>query len=540
VQTIQNMQPAKVKLEAFIGKKMREEGIPGMTVSVTDRDRILWRHDFGYANADKKKPITGDTLFQIGSISKSFASVALLQLVQQGKVDLNKPAKRYLPWLVIRSKHQPVTLHHLLSHTAGILNGPERTTEANTDIWCLREYEASRPGEMFHYSNVGYKIVGEVLSRLEGKSIPMILQERVIGPLGMKSTLAEITHDLRNQSAVGYWPLCDDRPMKNPPEWVPCTWIESENADGSILSTSEDMCAYMRMLLNKGKGPRGRVLSEDGFDLLTNRVVRCDDSYGEEYYGYGLSVAPCRGHTMLGHTGGMLGFISSMRLDLDEGIGAFASTNCRMTVDDVTRMAVELFRRSRHGESLAVAQKYALPPRPRPDDYIGIYTGHGHTFEVRRVRGHLVLRLGNGKVPLCWREGDSFLADSPAMERHLLSFGRHKGKVVEAFHGSDWYVNARYEGKRSFRFLDEWKGCTSHYRSHNPWLTNFRVIGRKGGLVLVSPNGHEEPMAPLGENTFRVGADKRSPERIKFEAFIDGKAQIAVFSGCEYARCHTP
>lgn len=534
------MHSATVKLDAFIRKKMQADGIPGMTVSVTDRDRILWRRDFGYANADQKKPVSKDTLFQIGSISKSFASIALLQLVQQGKVDLNKPAKHYLPWLEIRSRHRPITLHHLLSHTAGIVNGAERTTEARTDIWSLREYETSRPGEMFHYSNVGYKIVGEVLSRLERKSCPRVLQEKVIGPLGMKSTSAEITHDLRSRSAVGYWPLYDDRPMKNLPDWAPCTWTESENADGAISSTSEDMCAYLRMLLNRGKGPHGRILSEKSFRLLTRRVIRCDDSHGEEYYGYGLSVAPYRGHTLLGHTGGMLGFISSMRLDLDEGVGAFASTNCRRTVDDVTRMAVELFRRARHRESLAEASKYALPSQPRLNDYTGAYTSSVRLLEVRKVGGSLVLRLGDEQIPLEWRQGDSFFAGSPVMERYLLLFGRHKGKVVEAFHGNDWYTNARYEGKKSFRCRDEWEGLKGHYRSHNPWLTNFRVVARKGSLALVPPSGLEEPMAPLGENTFRVGADKRSPERIRFDAFLDGEAQVAVLSGCEYARCFTP
>ena len=535
-----NVNKAIEKLEAFIRKKMRVDCIPGMTVSVTDRNRTLWRRDFGYADADRKRPVGRDTLFQIGSISKSFASVALLQLVEQGKVDLEKPVRQYLPWLEIRSRHDPITLHHLLSHIAGILNGPERTTEVFTDVWSLGEYEASRPGEIFHYSNVGYKIVGAVLSRLEHKSCPKVLQERVVKPLGMKSTYTEITNELRERSAVGYWAFHDDRPIKSTPAWAPCTWIESESADGAVSSTSEDMSAYMRMLLNRGEGPCGRILSEKSFRLLTKRVIRCDDSHGEEYYGYGLSIAPYRGHTLLGHTGGMLGVISSMRLDLEEGIGAFASTNCRMTVDDVTRMAVELLRRARHGEPLTEAPKHALPHQPQLENFTGTYTGPVHSFELRKARGRLVLRLGDEQIPLQWRYGDHFFADSPIMDRFLISFGRQKGRVVEAFHGDNWYTNARYEGRRSFRCRDEWEGLKGHYRSHNPWLTNLRIVARKGSLVLVSPNDQEEPMAPLGENTFRVGADPRSPERIRFDAFLEGQAQIAVFSGCEYARCFTP
>ncbi len=536
----QSVQSATAKLDAFIRKKIRTEGIQGMTVAVTDRNRVLWRHEYGYADSGQKRPVTKDTLFQIGSISKSFASVALLQLVEQGRVDLNKPVKHYLPWLEIRSRHRPVTLHHLMSHTAGIVQGTEQTTEARSEIWLLRDLEASRPGEMFHYSNVGYKIVGEVLRSLRGKSCSRVLQERLIRPLNMGSTETEITHDLRDRSAVGYWPLYDDRPMKNVPEWAPCTWIESDTADGAISSTSEDMCAYVRMLLNRGKGPDERILSEKSFRLLTQRVIRCDDSYGEEYYGYGLSVAPYRGHTLIGHTGGMLGFISSMRLDIDEGIGAFASTNCQNTVDDVTRMAVELFRRARHHESLLDAAVYALPRRPDLDNFTGTYISSDHFLEVRKHAGRLVLRLGNEHVPLEWRHDDTFFPDSEAMDRYLLKFGREKGNVVEIFHGDEWYTNARFSGKKDFPCPKEWERITGHYRSHNPWITNFRVVCRKGSLALMQPNNPAEPLTPLGDNTFRVGADKRSPERIRFSSFVDGEAQTATLSGCEFARTFTP
>jgi len=537
---VRNMQPATAKLDAFIRKKIKNEGIPGMTVAVTDRDRILWRREYGYANADRRRPVDANTLFQIGSISKSFASIALLQLVERGKVDLHRPVRHYLPWLEVKSKHRPITLHHLLSHTAGMVTGTERTTEGRSEIWNLKETEASRPGEMFHYSNVGYKIVGEVISSIEGKSCARVLQERLVRPLRMRSTSTEITHDIRTRSAVGYWPLYDDRPMRNVPEWIPCTWIESDTSDGSISSTSEDMCAYVRMLLNRGKSPEGRILSQRSYRQLTQRVIRCDDSHGEEYYGYGLSVAPYRGHVLVGHTGGMPGFISSMRLDIDEGIGAFASTNCRRTVDDVTRMAIELLRRSRHGESLSEASRYALPVPPNMDDFTGTYSSSRNFLEIRKVGGHLILRLGNEQIPLEWREGDSFFADSPAMEKHLLSFGRDRGKVVEAFHGDDWYTNAKYRGRKTFSCPKEWERLKGHYRSHNPWLTNFRVVLRKGSLALVQPDSPTEPLTPIGNNLFRVGADKRSPERICFSAFVDGEPQIAHFSGCEFARSFIP
>lgn len=536
-----HMLPAIARLDAFVGRKMRSEGIPGLTVSITDRTKLLWQRQYGRANLDSRQQVKADTLFQIGSISKSFASVSLLQLAERGKVDLNKPVKRYLPWLEVKSKHKPITLHHLMTHTAGIVTGTERTGEGRSEIWALRDTEATaRPGEMFHYSNVGYKVVGEVLSRIEDKSIGRILLERVVRPLDMKSTSTEITHDLRTRMAVGYWPKRDDVPAKRNPEWVPAVWIESETADGSISSTARDMSAYVRMLLNRGRTPEGRLLSEKSFELLTQRAIRCEDGRPDEYYGYGLGIEEYRGHTLIGHTGGMLGFISSMRLDIDEGIGAFASTNCRKTVDDVTRVAVELVRRARRDESLSGAERAVLPAAPNLEDYTGTYTSPQQTLEIRHSGGNLTMRYGNEDLPLEWREGDSHYADHPSLDKFLIGFGRKGGRVVELFHGDEWYANARYKGKRRFGHPKEWDGLVGHYRSHNPWIRDFRVVLRKDELILAAPDQPEEPLIPVGDKSFRIGKDERSPERLTFSAIIDGEANIAFMSGCEFARTFTP
>jgi len=130
----------------------------------------------------------------------------------------------------------------------------------------------------------------------------------------------------------------------------------------------------------------------------------------------------------------------------------------------------------------------------------------------------------------------------------LLRFGRQKGdeereekgQVVEAFHGPDWYTNERYTGPTTFDCPQEWGAYPGHYRSHNPWLSNFRVVLRKGAMALVDPSGEEEPLVPLGGGVFRVGEDARSPERIRFDAILDGRALRANLSCGDCYRAFTP
>jgi hypothetical protein len=142
---------------------------------------------------------------------------------------------------------------------------------------------------------------------------------------------------------------------------------------------------------------------------------------------------------------------------------------------------------------------------------------------------------------------DTFIVPHPAYDRFVLTFGRQAetGDVVELFHGADWYVNDRYQGPTSFDTPPEWDAFQGHFRAHNPWATNFRVVRRKGHLWLIfpaAPDGFEDeqPLVPLKDGSFRAGAEETSPERIRFDVVVDGKALRAVLSDGYYERDFTP
>ena len=187
-----------------------------------------------------------------------------------------------------------------------------------------------------------------------------------------------------------------------------------------------------------------------------------------------------------------------------------------------------------------------LPPAPEPTvidnpaDFAGRYGAEAGAFALV-VQDELLVMVHNGDhVALEGRGKDRFYVPHPDFSCFLLRFGREEGRVVEAFHGSDWFVNEHYTGPTGFDLLPGWAACPGHYRSHNPWLTNFRVISRKGKLHLVEPWGDEAVLVPLGDGVFRVGEDERSPERLRFDAILSGKALRANLSGCDYYRTFTP
>jgi D-alanyl-D-alanine carboxypeptidase len=531
-------------LTAFVAQQMRADNTPGVSVALTDREEMLYLSTHGLSDVAASAPIGPDHLFQIGSISKSFTAIALLQARELGLVDLHAPVTQCLPWFHVPSDYGPITLHHLLTHTAGIIMGTEFTTEARYEVWALRETRATvPPGTHFRYSNVGYKVLGLVLEEVLGQSYGEILQERILDPLAMDSSVPVITHDTRKRLPVGYVPFYDDRPAHRSHALVPATWLETATADGSIAATAADMAAYVRMFLNRGRTSRERVLSEENFRLMTQRLSKPpeeDKDHGGSY-GYGLNIAEDEGHTIIGHGGGMIGYRASILGDLDDRLGVVVLANGPGNPSAIARFALRLLRSAYHDGELP-----ALPPGPEPTrvespvDYAGCYRAEVKTFTVVALDGELALEYGGDRVILERRGEDCFYVPHADFARFLLRFGREEGQVVEAFHGPDWYANERHTGPAGSDVPPEWAAFPGHFRSHNPWYSNFRVILRKGRLYLVHPWGDEERLVPLADGEFRVGDDETSPDRLCFGTTLGGQSSHANLSGCDYYRTFTP
>jgi hypothetical protein len=309
------------------------------------------------------------------------------------------------------------------------------------------------------------------------------------------------------------------------------------------------MAIFLRMLLNRGRGPRDRLLSETSFATMTQPVIAVSDADEPFAYGYGIYTRTVNGHTSLVHDGSMVGYYAAMVGDLDDGLGAVVLVNGPGSPVAISRHALALLRAARHGDTLPEPLE---PPEPTLTNdaaaYQGTYRGDAGTLRVAAEDGRLVLmRDGDHVVLEPYYYADTFIVPHPASDRFLLSFGRSTatGEVVELFHGADWYVNDRYDGSLSFTTPPQWDTYPGHYRSFNPWASNFRVVRRKGQLWLVfpvAPDGFEDeqPLVPRADGSFRAGADEACPERIRFDTVVDGKALRAKLSDGYYERDFTP
>jgi D-alanyl-D-alanine carboxypeptidase len=522
----------------------------GLALAVTDGEEVLGVVCRGLADVAAGTPVRPETRFHIGSISKSFAAMIVIQEVAAGRLDLHVSVNEILPWLELPEPFGPITMHDLMTHTAGLLVGTE---DAPTGPGALHRLKinppTTKPGERWLYSNDGWKVVGACLEEVTGEPIHELLRTRVLGPLGMRDSNGMIDDATYQDVAVAYEPLFSDRPVQLRHPLVPAHRIISNTADGSIISNVLDMSAYARLFLARGDVPGhdgARMLSDESFEAWIEQRVP-DDEGGT--YGYGLWAEEYDGVRWIAHSGGMVGYTAMFAASPDDGLGCIVMQNGYGSgLRDLVRAAFACVRASLAGEELPPAlTRPSATDIPKAGDYAGTYAGDdGRVFEIEAEREGV--RLNAGPVTVMLERDpladptDAFVVPHEALERFALVFRRDAdGAVVEAFHGPTWFRNERYAGPEPSTVPDEWHRYVGFYRNNDPWAPTLRVYVRKAALVMEWPasatdDADENELVPLDDGWFATGSE-REPGRIRFLGNgAGGKAVVAEYNGGNWFR----
>jgi D-alanyl-D-alanine carboxypeptidase len=531
------------RVGAFLERRLPITHAAGAALAVTDREETLGVVVRGFADAASGTPVRPETRFQIGSISKSFAGILAVQEARAGRLDLHASVNDLVPWLRLPEPFGPITPHHLMTHSAGLVIGSEEAPSALGALGILREQPVGfAPGERFWYSNDGWKVLGLVLEELTGTPVSRLIRHRILEPLGMSASTAAITNDERVDAATGYRTLFDDRPPRTSHPLVPAEWYPYDTADGSIVSNVLDMATYGRMLLAGG----APLLDEEAFTLLT-RPVMTDPDWPTYGYGYGLWVGEEDGRRRIWHSGGMVGFTAMLITEPGDGLAAVMLLNGQGDRRATVRYALEAVRAALAGGDLpAVGAAPSIHRVARASDFAGTYRGDARTVRIEAEGDGLVLVHDGGRAPLEVVEGaaDTFLVDDPELDRWPLRFARDgdgdgDGVVVEAFLGRDWVVNERFRGEAPAAHPPAWQAYPGLYRRANAWTPTLRVGLRKARLVVEWNDDLTETveeLVPLDDGSFHVGAEPWTPQWIRFGDVVEGRATRVTMNGGTWYR----
>jgi len=323
----------RAELEAFLdgvmAANLRDKHVAGATVSVVKDGALLFAKGHGYADVAKRASVDADrTLFRIGSTSKLFTWTAVMQLVEQGKLDLDTDVNRYLDFKIPATFPQPITLRHIMTHTPGFeedgrdLISGDSTLKIDLGKW-LASHIPGRvrpPGTYASYSNYATALAGYIVQRVSGVPWDDYIQQHVLDPLGMQhtSTRQPLPTQLRGDMSTGYiWAGGTYIPR-------PFEIVEAMPA-GSIAASASDMAKFMIAHLNDGVFNGQRILA----DSMAKRMHARAFTHDPRLPGFALGFYEKTSHGLriIGHGGDTQFFHTDLALIPDEKIGVFVSYN---------------------------------------------------------------------------------------------------------------------------------------------------------------------------------------------------------------------
>jgi len=288
------------KIEQLISSEMARASVPGVSLAIATDGKIQWAGGFGMADLENFVPMTANTRVRLASISKTITAVAVMQLVEKGKIDLDAPIRRYVP--EFPEQQWPVTVRQVMTHTAGIrayrgteMNSTTHYTDARSPMLVFSKDPVEfEPGTKYSYSTYGYTVLGAALETAAGQSMVDYFREHIFIPAGMDTIRDDSVHAIIPHRARGYQ-LRPNGVVEN------CELSDTSNkiAGGGLISTASDLVKFALALHG------GKLLKRETMDQMFSAAVLRDGTKAP--YGLGFELREENGIRIVGHTGGQRG-----------------------------------------------------------------------------------------------------------------------------------------------------------------------------------------------------------------------------------------
>ncbi len=522
-------------LTAFIEREMRDKGIPALSIALVDGPTVVWSRGFGVEHAAGNVPATANTVYRVGSVSKLFTDLGVMQLVERGTIDLDAPVQRYLP--TFRPKNTSgtaITLRQLMSHYSGLVREPPVGHYFDDTSPTLAATVASlnattlvyAPGTTPKYSNAAIATVGYVLEQRSRTPFARYLQRAVLQPMGLTSSAFELTPALRVHVPDALMWTEHERTFPAP------TFALGMAPAGSMYATMPDLGRFISTLFAGGVGANGRVIQAATLDSMWKpQFAPAGATRGR---GIGFGVGSLDGARVVEHGGAIYGFATQLSAMPDDTLGVAVSAakdGMNALTSRVAHEALRLMRAARAGTPLPPLMSYAPVSLALAARLSGTYGTGDSTVSVDVHDSSVVvsaafLEIQNGLRTL---HGDTLIADDG------VSFGRRVwpdgDKLV-----IDGHAFARQPVATTLPadIPARWRGLIGEYGWDHDVLY---ILERHGKLSALIEWFFEYPLTEVSENVYAFPSyGLYAGERIVFTRNAAGRASLARAAGVGFTR----
>lgn len=465
----------------------------GLLIFDTSKETRFFRH--GYENIELKRRYKEDTRTTIHSISKIFAGIIAMQLVEEGKLDLDKSIDQYLPAVSFRNDYQTIiTTRQLLSHTSGLPHENEHlATGIANALDAPNIHFVFPPGEegKRSYSNTAFAIAGVIFEALDGRSLDEMVRQRITEPLRMEKTMLG-ADPFDPTLATQYMPSRYDLVFNMATPLAPVVRPRFEHLAAGVTSTLFDLAILGRLLLGRGSVGDVQLMREKTFSDFAE-ITAPGDSYDQAQ---GVRYITLKnGKKIVGHSGTWAGGRTSMFVapELGFGIAAFVNSVNRCDAADLSYRLFEAAYAHANGRKplsdydAGDADIQAITTVSNADDYAGIwktYGGRQLVFSAQKDRLYLVHDGQKQPVEHSFDyHRDALVRSGEAPGRYLFDFRRtEEGGIASLVVGPDLFVRDDATLPRQKPLPPEWQGLIGHYRNDSAAPHGFEVYARNGKL----------------------------------------------------------
>ncbi len=486
-------------LDKLIAREMAEKDLPAVSIALVDDRQIVWAKGFGFADPAAKIPATADTVYRVGSVSKLFTDIAVMQLVEQGKLALDAPVTRYLPnFHPQNSFGKAITLRQLMSHRSGLVReppvgnyfDPTEPTLTKTIDSLNKTKLVYAPESHTKYSNAGVATVGYVLEKTQGQAFEKYLKHSVLDPVGLDHSSFGPTPEVTKNVAKAFMWTLDGRTFPAP------TFELGISPAGCMYTTVGDLGRFMSTLFAGGRGLNGQMLKQVTLDQMwTPQYAKPGEKTG---FGIGFGISEMDGHREISHGGAIYGFATQLSALPDDKLGVVVVTTkdaANAVTSRIADIALKAMLAVRAGKPIPEPEKTSPVAPDRAQLLAGRYVNGQKAFDLTdSSTNQLSILSTEGGFPGVLRSsGNDLIVDGK------LAFGKKISPDGDS-------INIDNEAYKRIAVLkpppapDKLKGLIGEYG----WDHDILYILEKDGKLWALIEWFEyDPLEQVSENVFK-------------------------------------
>jgi CubicO group peptidase (beta-lactamase class C family)/D-alanyl-D-alanine dipeptidase len=505
---------------------------PSIAIGLVDRNGLKWSGAVGYADADGKHAADARTVYRIGSISKLFTDLMVMQLVQRGELDLDAPVSRYLPDFAPRNPFGgAITLRQLTSHRSGLVREPPRGNYFDTSATSLEATVRSlnsttlvaAPGTLTKYSNAGIAVLGRVLEVVTRKPFDQLIQTALLQPLAMSDSAPRATPAVRSKLAHAQLVPFDASRFTAP------LFDLGMAPAGNLYSSVTDLSKFATALLNGGAAAKGRILEAATLQRMWEPQ---HDADANRRFGIGFALGSLDGHRMIGHSGAVYGYVADLALFPDDGFAVIVMVALDEAVPSMNRLRAYAARQVWAAQAAAAKPQYLTSdavPRELAQKIAGHFSDGNDSVDIRVLNERVYLESASVAAELR-RAGERWVLDD------VTTFSDEVGIDAQA--------NEVTLGGKKYRRAtpvkpplpsEELASLIGEYGwEHN----SLRVYERAGEPYVRIEWSHYEPLERVAKDVYRFKNPQSlyAREELRFERSANGQGSRANLNGIVFER----